>query len=326
MKHQVIVRRRRGKGFSYYQSGELITDKDMLDRIRSMVIPPAWKGVTINPAESAKVWAEGRDDAGRLQKIYNPKFRARQKKQKFSRVIEFASTLPQLRKQVARDLKRPELSKEKVAAAAVRLIDEAYFRVGNKQYAEVNGTYGVTTMRSKHVNVEGYTVTFDFIGKSGKRQIRKITDRALAMVIKQLDEVPGREIFRYTGDDGKLHAITSEDVNDYIREYTGGDFTAKDFRTWGGTLLAISLLAHSEELSTKKEREKEVVACVRKVAQRLGNTPAVTRASYIAPEVFRRYVAGDDFRSVRATIRSLKRRAYISEDERCALKILKKLA
>lgn len=316
-----IARSRNGRYFAYYKGEAKISDKPTLERIRALRIPPAWTDVRIASSENAKVLAQGVDKAGRPQSIYNPKFRARQDKLKHRRILEFAARLPDLRQQVERDLAKPDLPKEKIMACIVKLIDIAYFRVGNEEYAEENDSYGITTMRSKHIDVTNYNVTFDFMGKSGKHHVKKISDRRLASIIKQLDEMPGYEVFRYRDEQGELHNVSSGDVNEYIKSYTGDDFTAKDFRTWGGTLLAVDILA-TEPKKPTTERKQAITACVRHVAQKLGNTPAIARASYINPRVFDRYIGGEDFNAVKQTISSMKPREYISADEYCALKIL----
>lgn len=317
-----ITRMRNGRYFSYYRGEELIKDKDVLERIRALRIPPAWSSVTIASSKTAKVLAQGVDKAGRVQSIYNPTYRAKQDKLKYQRILAFASRLPDLRAQVEKDLSRRDLPKEKILACIVKLIDVAYFRVGNQEYAKANDSYGITTMRSKHIDYTKYSVTFDFMGKSGKHHVKKITDRTLTKIIKQLDEMPGYEIFRYRDVDGCIHNISSQDVNDYIKTYMGSDFTAKDFRTWGGTLLAVDLLASEEMKESSSDRKKVITNCVKHVAQRLGNTPAIARASYINPTVFSRYIKGEDFGAVKQTIKNMRPKKYISQDEYCALKIL----
>ncbi len=317
-----IVRSRKGRYFAYYDGDKQITKKADLERIRALRIPPAWTSVAIAGSENAKVLAKGVDKAGRSQAIYNPKFRAKQESLKYKRILLFASHLPHLRQQVEEDLLKRGLPKEKVLACIVKLIDIAYFRIGNEEYAKENDSYGITTMRSKHIDVTNYSVTFDFMGKSGKRHVKKINDRTISRIIKQLDEMPGYEIFKYKDEEGKMHDISSLDVNEYIKTYMGEDFTAKDFRTWGGTLLAVDLLATEDIKDSETERKQAVTACVRRVAQRLGNTPAIARASYINPQVFKRYMGGEDFAKVKQTISRMKPKKYISETEWCALKIL----
>jgi DNA topoisomerase-1 len=317
-----ITRSRNGRYFAYFKGDVQLKDKATLERIRAMRIPPAWSNVAIASSENAKVLAQGTDKAGRPQSIYNPKFRAKQDKLKHQRIVEFASRLPDLRKQVEGDLAKPGLPKEKVMACIVKLIDVAYFRVGNEEYAEENNSYGITTMRSKHIDYTNYSVTFDFMGKSGKHHVKKINDQRISKIIKQLDEMPGYEIFRYRDVQGDLHNVSSQNVNEYIKEYMGGDFTAKDFRTWGGTLLAIDLLTAEEKKRSESERKKYITVCVKQVSQRLGNTPAIARASYINPRVVARYIKGEDFFALKQSIDGVSAQKHLSPNEYCALKIL----
>lgn len=317
-----ISRRRVGKKFVYFNYASEITDKATLDRIKSLAIPPAWKEVRIAASPNAKILAKGLDAEGRKQAIYNPKFRAKQEQQKFDRILRFAQALPGLREQIASDLARRKLDREKVLACIVKLIDEAYFRVGNEQYARDNQSYGITTLRSKHTDVTNTTVTFDFVGKSGKRHIKEISNAQIARIIKKLDELPGHEIFRYQGDDGKMYDLHSNDVNNYIKEHMGEEFTAKDFRTWGGTLLATTELLAAEKTRKKADREKIVVQTVKNVAERLGNTPAVTRGSYIDPRVITAFVKSSKLYEVREAMKQMKPKKYLSRDEQCVLKLL----
>lgn len=316
-----ISRQKHGKNFRYSQSGNLIEDPTLISWIKSLAIPPAWDKVSISKSKKSKVLATGYDQAGRKQAIYNPSFRQKQEQLKFEKILRFAEALPKLRKQVNKDLQRKNLNKEKVLACIVKLIDTAYFRVGNEHYAAENNSYGITTLRHKHLNVTGDTVTFEFIGKSGKEHVKQITDKQLVRIVKRLDEMPGHEIFRYQ-DSGAMHDIHSSDVNEYIKRYTGDDFSAKDFRTWGGTLLATTELLASEYHNDKKQRQKMVTSIVKNVAKRLGNTPAVARSSYIDPRVIAAYVESSDIDKVKNAINSMKPRKYMTRDEQCVLKLL----
>lgn len=317
-----ISRIKKGHSFVYMAKDGVVRNKKTLSYIESLAIPPAWDMVTIASSPNAKVLVTGQDAAGRSQSIYNPKFRARQEKLKFDRILRFADALPRLRKQVAKDLARKRLVKEKVLACIVRLIDEAYFRVGNEKYAKENQSYGITTMRSKHTDVHGDTVTFDFIGKSGKQHIKSITDKQIARIVKQLDELPGYEIFRYVDADGKLHDISSGDVNEYVKEHMGEEFSAKDFRTWGGTLLATSELLAMERMRHHADRQKQVVEVVKNVAFRLGNTPSVARGSYIDPRVISAYTESTRLEKVKIAMEKMRPRKYMSRDEQCVLRLL----
>jgi DNA topoisomerase-1 len=317
-----ITRKNRGNGFLYEQSKAELKNKALLSWIESLAIPPAWKDVKISRSTRAKVYAQGYDQAGRRQAIYNPSFRAKQERLKFDRILRFAEVLPKLRRQVAHDLSKQRLTKEKVLACIVRLIDTAYFRVGNERYVEENQSYGITTLRHKHLDISGDTVTFEFMGKSGKQHIKQITDKQIARIVKKLDELPGYEIFRYKDDHGTVHDIDSKDVNEYIKNYMGEEFSAKDFRTWGGTLLATTELLASDYFDDKKQREKLVATIVKNVAKRLGNTPAIARSSYIDPRVIAAYVESSDISRIKKVMDKMHPRKYMSRDEQCVLKLL----
>ena len=309
-----FTRRKVGKTYHYFEGDERITDAETISRIDALAIPPAWKNVEIARSKSANVQARGYDSAGRLQSIYHPTFRLRQEKLKFDRILRFAEHLPALRRQVDKDLARKRLDKHKVLAAIVRLIDEAYFRVGNERYAKEHQTYGVTTLRSKHIETTTTTVTFDFIGKSGKEHVKTIKDPQLARIIKQLDELPGYEIFRYQDKDGAMHDLHAADVNAYIKEYMGEEFTAKDFRTWGGTLLATSAVI-KEELepeASQTARKRAVTQIVKRVAKRLGNTPAIARSSYIDPRVFVAFEDAVSLSNLRSAMNMMRPKKYLS--------------
>ena len=321
-----ITRQKAGKSYRYYYEGDRITDGLEIERINKLVIPPAWQKVEISKAKSAKIQAKGYDTAGRLQSIYHPSFRLKQDKLKFDRILRFAEQLPALRRQVEKDLKRKRLGKQKVLACIVKLIDQAYFRVGSDRYAKEHQTYGVTTLRSKHATITRTQVTFDFIGKSGKEHIKTIDDPAIARIIKQLDELPGYEIFRYQDKDGTMHDLHASDVNEYIKTHMGEEFTAKDFRTWGGTLLATSSVLEDEldDDASETARKKAVAKIVKRVAKRLGNTPAIARGSYIDPRVITAYEKGAALPEIRKAISVMKPKKYMSVDEQCVLKLLQK--
>lgn len=319
-----ITRKKHAKSFLYYGKEGRITDTDTIERIKAMVIPPAWTDVQIARSPKAKVLAQGRDQAGRLQSIYHPKFRLKQEKAKFDRILRFAEKLPRLRRQIEKDLKRKRLGKQKVLACIVRLIDEAYFRVGNERYAKERGSYGITTLRSKHTDVTGDTVTFDFLGKSGQQHVKQITDPQIARIVKRLDELPGYEIFRYLDKKGVMHDLHSADVNAYIKKHMGTEFTAKDFRTWGGTLLATTELLAAEATDNKKDQAKIVTRVVKNTAKRLGNTPAIARGSYIDPRVIDAYVKGSGLDEVKTSMQLMRPKKYLSRDEQCVLRLLQK--
>ncbi|HYH75202.1 MAG TPA: hypothetical protein VD735_04550 [Candidatus Saccharimonadales bacterium] len=319
---QWIERRKVGKGFHYTQGGQPIPDKDKRAYFASLRIPPAWQDVHIAVNKRAKILAIGTDKAGRKQYIYNPVFRAKQEQAKFDRILRFAKALPHMREVTERHLRHRTLDKEKVLACIVRLMDEAYFRVGNEVYAKEHHTYGLTTMRSKHTTVQGDTITFDFTGKSGQHHTKHITDRTLARVVKRLDNLPGYEVFKYYDDGGQLTSVDSSDVNAYIKELMGEEFSAKDFRTWGGTLIAAGELAAAERAASERERKKTVTTCVKKVARKLGNTPAVARSSYIDPRIIKAFVDSDDLVKMRRTMERIEQEEYVTPAERCVLQLL----
>jgi len=320
------TRKKVGKTFHYFDGDKEITDPKTLDRIRSLVIPPAWKDVTIASSPTAKVQATGIDKAGRTQALYHPDFRAQQEKAKFERILSFAEHLPAMRRQVEKDLARRSLSKEKVLACIVKLMDEEYFRVGNDIYAKSHQTYGITTLRSKHTTISHSSVTFDFTGKSGQKHHKVIKDKQIARIIRQLDELPGYEIFEYLDEQGTVHKIHSADVNAYIKHYMGEEFTAKDFRTWGGTLLATAALASAKRAKTERERKRTVTACVKKVARKLGNTPAVARSSYIDARILDAYMQSDELTEMAQAIAAIKPKKYLKAEEIFTLRVLQKSA
>lgn len=321
-----ITRAKTSKTIEYFLKDNPVQDKSKLDYIKSLRVPPAWQNVKISVNPKSHILATGTDSAGRLQYIYNPAFRAKKEQEKFERILKFAQALPRMRRLNAKHLKRKKYDRQKVLACVVQLMDQAYFRVGNDVYAQQNQSYGLTTIRSKHVTVKGPTITFDFIGKSNKRHVKHITDKILAKVVKTLDELPGYEVFKYYDDAGNLKDVKSADVNAYIKEIMGSEFTAKDFRTWGGTLLASAELASTAPASTPRERKKTITACVKKVAKKLGNTPAIARASYIDPRLFQAYESNQDLAKIWGAVQRMKRTDYVNPDEQCVLKVLKTAA
>ncbi len=320
----MITRKKTGKTFTYYKDDQKITDTTIIERVNKLAIPPAWRKVEIADSSKTKIQAKGYDAAGRQQSIYSPSFRIKQDALKFERILRFARCLPNLRKQVDKDIARRKLSKEKVLACVVKLIDDEFFRVGNEQYAKAHESYGITTLRSKHATITSSTVTFEFVGKSGQEHVKKIKDPKIARIIKQLDEMPGYEIFRYQDDEGKMHDLHSGDVNEYIKKYAGDDFTAKDFRTWGGTLLATTAIL-AEELDddeSKTARQKRITAIVKQVAKRLGNTPAIARSAYIDPRVFASIEEKETIPMLKEAMTTMKPKKYVSVEEQCVLRLL----
>ncbi len=290
-----IRRRRRGRGWEYLdEGGERIDDLETLDRIRELAIPPAWKDVWICPYPNGHIQAVGTDAAGRRQYRYHQKWRERRDQIKFDRMTEFARALPALRAAAARDIRKKDFPREKVLACAVRLLDRGFFRIGGEEYAEENESYGLATMQKRHVRLNGSVITFDYPAKSGKRQVRNVVDPEVYDVVCALKRRRGGgpELLAYHVD-GSWFDVKSSDINAYIKEATGGDFTAKDFRTWSGTVLASVALAVSGPVAASKTgRKKAMARAVQEVAHYLGNTPAVARASYIDPRVFDRYCDG----------------------------------
>ena len=321
MPKKYISRVKQGKSFRYSVAGETV-DTATLSRIASLAVPPAWTDVQIAISSASKVQATGIDASGRKQYIYNKTHMARQEAAKFDRITSFAEKLPKLRKQVQKDLKRWRFDKRKVAAAAVSLLDQEYFRVGNHSYARSNKTYGLTTLRSKHLTVKRGQAIFDFVGKSGQKHHKVVTDEQIARIVKKLDDMQGYELFRYYDKQGKLHNLTSSDVNDYIKHVMGGDYSAKDFRTWGGTLVAAVELSRETRPDTKTARKKAMNDCIKRVAKKLGNTPAIAKSSYIDPRVFKAYESKGGISAVHETVKNMRPPKYVSKDEALAMKVL----
>jgi DNA topoisomerase-1 len=294
-------RRRGSKGRFRYEDarGNRITDPDRIERIEALVIPPAWKDVWISPNPRAKLQATGIDAAGRRQYLYHPDFRARQEQAKFDKLVRFAEKLPDLRAAMAADMEREGLDRERVAALAVRLINLGWFRVGSERYVKAHRTFGITTLTKKHVTVRGSRIAFRFKGKHNVQIRTAIVDAELARTLRDLLELPGSgRLFRYE-DEGMLLPLDGRKLNDYIREHMGDEFTAKDFRTWGGTLIAAIALAEHGVAETETKAKRVVAGVMRTVGERLGNTPAVARASYVSPAVVEQYFDGrtiEDFR------------------------------
>jgi DNA topoisomerase-1 len=288
-----ICRLRAGRGWRYLDAdGTPITDGDQLARIRAIVIPPAWRDVWINPHPRGHIQATGRDERGRKQYRYHPAWRAARDETKFSHLVAFGQALPALRQRVACDLARPGLPRDKVVATIVRLLDESLLRIGNDEYERENGSYGLTTLHDKHVDVSGSHLRFAFRGKSGKLNEVDVRDRRVSSIIRRLQELPGQHLFQYIDETGSAQSVNSEEVNAYLQEVSGQAFTAKEFRTWGGTVLAAHLLCVTPPTETETERKAAIVTALDAVAARLGNTRAVCRASYIHPAILRAYEAG----------------------------------
>jgi DNA topoisomerase-1 len=295
-----ITRHRAGKGFFYRNAkGDRITDEKTLARIKSLAIPPAWENVWICPSANGHIQATGRDARNRKQYRYHPRWREVRDETKYEHMIAFGKALPTIRERVEADLRRKGMPKEKVLATIVRLLETTLIRVGNDRYAKENKSFGLTTMRDRHVDVSGSTVHFEFRGKSGVKHEIELKDRRLAAIVKRSQELPGQELFQYVDDDRSRQIVNSDDVNAYLKEISGQDFTAKDFRTWAGTLLAAEALTGFEAFDSEASAKKNVVQAIESVAARLGNTTTICRKCYVHPAVIDAYLEGDTVESIR---------------------------
>jgi DNA topoisomerase-1 len=282
-----------GKTFRYIGTqGRALHDRETLSRIRSLAIPPAWTDVWICPHADGHLQAVGRDARKRKQYRYHARWREVRDETKFDRMAAFGKVLPKIRRRVKRDLAKSGFNREKVLATIVRLLETTLIRVGNEEYTRHNNSFGLTTLRNRHVDISGAKVHFYFRGKSGVKHAISIEDNHLARIVRHLRELPGYELFQYIDDDGNKRSIGSTDVNDYLREITGEEFTSKDFRTWAATVLALEALCKCPSFTSQRQAKKNVVKVVEKVAQRLGNTAAVCKKCYIHPSVFDAYMAG----------------------------------
>ena len=322
-----ITRRASGKNFVYLDKNkDRLKDPETIDYIKSRVIPPAWKDVEITTNKRAKILAYGRDQKGRKQYIYNPKFRARKDADKFDRILHFAENLEHMRRVTGQHLRKKKMSREKVLAAMVRLLDSAYFRPGSPKYTQQNKSYGLTTIRKKHLTIEGDEMIFSYKGKSGKFQEKHVINSKLSKVIKQLEALPGYRLFKYYDENDALIFVESQDLNQYIKEVMGEEFSAKDFRTWAGTMIAAGIL---DELGIcEKKQQKELKIRIRNaivaVSEKLGNTPSVARDSYIDPRIFEHYKNGHTIHYFQKEIKKLlKKNENLSETEVGVLYMLK---
>jgi DNA topoisomerase-1 len=318
-----IARVRAGQGFAYRDAkGRTVRDAAVLARVRSLAIPPAWTDVWIGPRADGHIQATGRDAKGRKQYRYHPRWRAARDETKYQRLMTFARLLPRIRARVDADLGRPGLSREKVVATVVRLLETTLIRVGNEEYARQNRSYGLTTLRDGHVDVSGARVRFRFRGKSGRDHVIDLRDRRLSRIVKRCQDLPGQQLFQYVGDDGRRRSIESADVNAYLRAITGGDFTAKDFRTWAGTVLAAWALHELAEGAVRAPAKRTVVRAIETVSARLGNTVAVCRKCYVHPAVVDAYLDGSLVRTLRARLGATSRRTGLRADEAHVLHLL----
>jgi DNA topoisomerase-1 len=289
-----IQRRRAGRGFQYLDpQGTPVRDPTTLARIGALAIPPAWTKVWICTSAAGHIQATGRDARGRKQYRYHDRWRQVRDEVKYARLAQFGAALPRIRRRVARDLKLPGMPRNKVLALLIQLLETTLIRVGNEEYARANGSFGLTTLRNQHARVNGSTVRFRFRGKSGKLHEVELEDRRVARLVQRCQDLPGHELFQYVDEEGNAQSVGSADVNEYLREATGEDFTAKDFRTWSGTMLAAATLVQRDRLHPDRRTRQAVNQAVRVVAERLGNTLAVCRKCYIHPAILEGYLAGE---------------------------------
>jgi DNA topoisomerase-1 len=311
-------------GFTYVTAvGKPIADDRILTRIAKLRVPPAWRDVRIARGDDSPLQAVGVDKKGRVQYRYHNRFRAQRDEEKFRRVVEFGESLPALRRRVRADLHRGAMDRERVMAAIVRLIDQGFFRVGNEKSAKNESTYGLTTIRGSHVKVEGATLLFDYVGKWQKKQKRAIEDAEVAAIVEDLKHIKGSELFKFFSGD-RVVDVKDRHVNDYIQSIVGESFTAKDFRTWAGTLLCSIALAMQGQAPSKTERKRRIRKAIAATAEQLGNTPAVCRSSYICPRLLDDYMIGRPFETLRKTRKgSPVVRVGLSKEERALLKFLR---
>ena len=315
-----VRRRRAGKGFTYIgPDGERISDPDRLAWFRRLAIPPAWTDVWIAPIKRGHLQATGRDARGRKVYRYHPRWRAVRDEAKYGRLVEFARALPRIRRATDRDLRRRGTPREKVLALVVRLLEATLIRVGNEEYARENRSFGLSTLRDRHVDVRGNRLTFSFRGKSGREHEIEVVDPRLARLVSRLQELPGQQVFQYVDRDGRRQPVDSSNVNDYLREITGQEFTAKDFRTWAGTVAASMALQDYTTIGSDADRKRAVVDAIETVAKQLGNTPTVCRQCYVHPDVIASYLDGTLVDALSQRARGAGRGAHALRPEEAAV-------
>jgi len=322
-----ITRIRKGRAFVYRgPDGKPVRDTTTLERIRTLVIPPAWERVWIAAKANAHIQATGRDARGRKQYRYHAKWTVVRDETKYSRMLAFAKVLPQIRRRVAADLRRPPLSRERVLATVVALLERTHIRVGNEEYAKANGSFGLTTLLDRHVDVRGAKVRFRFRAKSGVMQAIDLDDARLARSVQRCQDLPGQTLFQYLDEQGARRSIGSSDVNDYLRAIAGAEFTAKDFRTWAGTVLAACALGETVEATSQAAKKRFVSSAIGQVADRLGNTKAVCRRCYVHPAVLEAFFDGETIppASRAAPASALLGRLQLSAAERAVVRLLQK--
>lgn len=318
-----ITRHRAGKGMFYRNiSGEKITDERILARIKSLAIPPAWDDVWIATTANAHLQATGRDTKGRKQYRYHPRWAEVRDEAKYEQMMAFANALPTIRERVEKDLGKHGLPREKVLAALVKLLETTLIRVGNDQYAKENKSYGLTTMRDRHAEIDGSTITFSFSGKSGVDHEIELTDRQMAAVVKKSQDLPGQQLFQYLDDEGNRQTVDSGDVNEYLHEISGQDFTAKDFRTWAGTMLAAEALAGFDISVDETEAKSNIVAAIENVSKQLGNTPTICRKCYVHPAVIDAYMQGETISTIEQRVHKRKEKNGLPPLEHAVMELL----
>ncbi|QAA82054.1 DNA topoisomerase IB [Aequorivita sp. H23M31] len=308
----MYYRKKRGKGFTYQdEKGKTIKDEETREWIKSLVIPPAWTEVEISENRKSDLLVTGRDDKDRKQYIYHPNYTKRQNAKKFDRIINFADQLEHMRRVTGQHLRKRKLNREKVLATMLRLMESAFFRPGSDTYSKENESYGLTTMRHKHLTIDGSEIIFNYVGKSGQEQEKHIDDKKLAKIIQEIDDMPGYEIFKYLDEDNNIVKVKSDDLNAYIREIMGEEFSAKDFRTWAGTMIAAIALDELGVVDKKdqKSMDKNIKEAVNRVSERLGNTPSVARGSYIDPRIIDDYMHGRTLKYFEKEINQLLKKA-----------------
>jgi DNA topoisomerase-1 len=321
-----ITRKRSGGGWAYYlPNNKLIQDKNLRKTLNALAIPPAWTDVWICPDRDGHIQATARDAAGRKQYRYHPSYREARDRSKFRRMLEFSEVLPLLRERVERDLRGPDLSRRQLLATVVRLLDRTLIRVGNDEYARENKSYGLTTLQRRHVQVDGQTLRFSFRGKSGVEHTITVSDPRLAKIIQRCRDLPGQEMFQYLDAAKKRQAVSSDDVNDYLRDLTGREVTAKDFRTWGGTMLAAVELRRMGAAASRREADRNIIRAIDAVSERLGNTRTVCRKYYVHPALIDAYLMGNTVPQPPAMSKKMKRSqpgAALRRDEVLVLQFL----
>lgn len=312
-------RKRHGKGFTYQdKNGKTIKDEEIRSWIKSLVIPPAWTDVEIDENRKADLLVTGRDDKDRKQYIYHPNYTEKQNSKKFDRIIEFADQLEHMRRVTGQHLRKRKLTREKVMATMLRLLESAFFRPGSETYSKENSTYGLTTLRHKHLTIEGDEIIFKYNGKSGQEQEKHIVDKKLAKIVQEMDDLQGYEVFKYLDEEENIIDVKSSDLNAYIHEVMGEEFSAKDFRTWSGTMIAAIALDELGVVDKKDQKllDKNIKEAVNRVSERLGNTPSVARGSYIDPRIIDDYTQGRTLKYFEKEINKLLKKAEtLSKEE-----------